>query len=101
MLSERSKVQWDAYVAARSAQTTPFGHRDELHRFLVGVHLRGEPLTAQELRALLDRVTGDDAERDALAAFVEQSLALLRFYDQLVEGEDDNYSDRAEGGFEL
>lgn len=101
MLSERSRVQWDAYAAARTAQATPFGHRDELHRFLVGVHLRGETPTAQELRELLGKVTADDAERDGLTDFVEQSLALLQFYDRLVDGEDEHYTDRVEGGFEL
>lgn len=94
-------MHWDAYVAARSAQTTPFGDRDELHRFIVGVHLSGEPLTAQDLRELLDRVAGDDAERDALATFIEQSLALLTFYDQRPGDDDDYDSDQMEGWLEL
>ena len=101
MLSERSKAEWDAYVAARSAQTTPFGHRDELHRFLAGIHLRGESLTAGELGQLLDQVTDDDAERDSLTDFVEQGLALLQYYDHLVSGENGHGSDGVEGWLEL
>lgn len=101
MLSERTRLQWDTYVAARRAQATPFGDRDELHRFLVGVHLRGELLTAPELRDLLDKVTADAAERDALGTFVENGLALLVSYEGLLAAEDEAYNEGAQGGFQV
>lgn len=87
MLSERSRRQWAAYLAAREAQATPFGDRDELHRFLVGVHRRGEELTAPELRDLLEQSGADPAERDTLAAVVEDGLSLLASYERLVAAE--------------
>ena len=101
MLSERARLQWDTYVAAKQAQATPFGHRDELHRFLIGIHLRGELLTAPELRELLDSATADATERDALADFIEAGLALLASYERIMAAEDEAYADGAEGGFQV
>ena len=101
MISERSRAQWVSYVAARLAESTPFGDRDELHRFLVGIHLRGEQLTAPELRELLDLVSADAVERDTLTEFIEGGLALLQSYDRLVDGEDSAYSNQVDGGFHI
>lgn len=88
MLSERSRLQWDTYVAARKAQAAPCGDRDELHRFMIGVHLRGEQLTAPELGDLLDAAGADAAERDAVSTFVENGMALLQSYDRLVDADE-------------
>lgn len=101
MLSERARLQWDTYVAAKQAQTTPFGDRDELHRFLIGVYLRGEQFTAPEMKDLLDKATADVAERDALGTFVEDGLALLASYERLTAAEDEAYFDGAQGGFQV
>lgn len=101
MLSERARLQWDTYVAAKKAQATPFGDRDELHRFLIGVHLRGEQFTAPELGELLGKVTADVAERDALATFVEDGLALLASFERLTSAEDEAYVDGAQDGFQV
>lgn len=101
MLSERARLQWDTYVAARKSHATPFGDRDELHRFLIGVHLRGEQLTARELRDLLDIATDEAAERDALLTFVEDGLALLVSYERLTAAEDEAYVDGVQGGFQV
>jgi len=99
VLSERSNLQWDTYMAARRAHATPFGNRDELHRFLIGVHLRGEQLTAPEMGELLDRAGADAAERDAIGTFVEDGLALLASYERIVAFEDGAYAD-SDGAFE-
>lgn len=100
LLSERTRLQWNTYLAAKKAQATPFGDRDELHRFVIGVHLRGELLTAAALRDLLDQATGDGAERDALASFVEDGLALLASYERLVAAEaGDDDEGGVHGGF--
>lgn len=101
MLSDRSRLQWDTYLAARQAQATPFGHRDELHRFLIGVHLRGEQLAVAELRELLAKAGTDGPERDALHAFVEDGLALLASYERIVAVEDEADVDGVEGGFQV
>lgn len=101
MLSERARLQWDTYVAARKAHATPFGDRDELHRFVIGITLRGELLTTSELGDLLDKATTDPAERDALAAFIEDGLALLASYERLVEAEEAAYSDGVHGGYQV
>lgn len=101
MLSERTKLQWGTYVAARQARITPFGDRDELQRFLVGLHLRGEELTLPELHALLDQVGLDSAERESLIELVEAGLELLEAYDEIVAAEDAAYDDPEQGGFRI
>lgn len=99
MLSERSRLQWETYLAARRSQATPFGDRDELPRFLVGVHVRGEQLTVPELGELLDKAGSVVAERDAIPSFVEDGLALLGSYARIVAYEDGAYADN-DGVFE-
>lgn len=86
-------------MAAREAQATPFGHRDELHRFLIGINLRDEQLTAPELRDLLEAVPAP--ERDALAGFIEDGLALLASYDRLVAAEDAAYGEGVHDGYQV
>lgn len=101
LLSERARLQWDAYVAAKQAQTTPFGDRDELHRFLIGIHLRGEQLTTGELGELLDQATGEATERVALETLVDDGLALLTSYERIMAAEDAAYDDAAQGGSQV
>ena len=102
MLSERARHQWTAFATARQAHTTPFGERDELHRFLVGIHLRGEVLAAAELGALLDEAGVEGREREDLATVVEAGLALLSAYDRQVEYEEQTYEEAQDhGGFRI
>lgn len=101
MLSERAHQQWTAYAQARAADVSPFGHRDELYRFLVGIHLRGEVLAAAELKELLDEAGVDGQEREELVALVESGLALLEAYDRVVEAEDGAYEDADEAGWRI
>ncbi len=101
MLSERARHQWTAYAEARAAAAAPFGDRDELHRFLVGIHLRGELLPAPELRALLDEAGLEGSERDEAVTLIDFGLALLAFYDRLVENEDGAYVDAEDHGFRI
>ena len=93
MLSERSRLQWDTYLAARRAQTTPFGDRDELHRFVIGVHLRGEQMTAPEPGELLDEGGAGAAERDSMGSVVEIGLALPSSYARIVAFADGAHAD--------
>lgn len=95
MLSERLRRQWDAYLTARAAGPTAFAARDELHRFLAGVHRRGEDLTAAELGELLDAAGAGAADRDALARAVESGLALLTAYDRGADAEEPAHADGA------
>lgn len=101
MLSERARHQWTAYVRARSAEVAPFGDRDELHRFLIGIHLRGEDVAAPELRPLLDEAGLAGEERQDVMTLIESGLALLAAYDRLVEGEDGAYEDSDDHGFRI
>ncbi|MDP9389742.1 MAG: hypothetical protein M3Q48_17955 [Actinomycetota bacterium] len=102
MLSERSRSQWDTFVRARASDTAPVLERDELHRFLVGVHLRGEELTAHELKELLDGTDLGDEDRLALTSFVSSALGLLTSYDAILEEDQRAYEDDpADDGFEL
>ncbi|MGH9179584.1 MAG: hypothetical protein ACRD0N_13645 [Acidimicrobiales bacterium] len=101
MLSERARQQWTSYAHARSADLSPFGDRDELHRFLVGLHLRGEVLAAGDLKGLLDEAGVAGQEREELVALVESGLALLEAYDRVVEAEDSNYDDADEAGWRI
>ncbi|MGH9282703.1 MAG: hypothetical protein ACRD0S_07170 [Acidimicrobiales bacterium] len=101
MLSERARHQWSAYVSARTADLSPFGNRDELHRFLAGIHLRGEVLAAAELKTLLDEAGVEGQEREDLVGLVEAGLALLQAYDRIVDAEDQAYEDVDEAGFRI
>lgn len=102
MLSERSRSQWETFVRARRTGTATVLERDELHRFLVGVHVRGEELTAHELKELLDGTDLDDDDRVALTTFVSSGLGLLVSYDAIVEEDQRAYEDDfADDGFEM
>ena len=103
MLSERARHQWTAFAMARLAATAAFGDRDELHRFLVGLHLRGELLSAAELAGLLDEAGLTGADRDDLVTLIESGLALLTSYDRMRGAEERAYAEEEEehGGFLL
>lgn len=85
MLSERSRSHWETFVRARGSGSAPVLERDELYRFLVGVHLRGEEVTAHELKELLDSADLGDDDRLALTAFVSSALELLASYDAILD----------------
>jgi hypothetical protein len=101
MLSDRARHQWTAFATARKADTAPFGRRDELNRFLVGVHLRGEQLTAAELSDLLDEAGVEGQDREELVSLVETGLGLLAFYERQLEVEERGYEDPEGAGFRI
>ena len=79
-LSERSLAQWAAF--AQSAGPGGLQPADQLlHQFIIGVHRRGEELTAHALKTLVDELdVQPDLARD-LVSFVTPALALLEAYD--------------------
>lgn len=87
MISERSRTEWEGFARARASAAAPFLDSDRLFRFLVGLHLRGEELTAHELKELLDGTGLGEGERRDLTAFVEAALGMLAAYDAVL-GED-------------
>ena len=102
MVSDRARQLWSAYVRARGTGTAPFCERDELHRFLVGLHLRSEVLSAAGLASLLDEAGVEGDERQALVEGIESGLALLDAYVRQVGMEDGAYEDvETFGGFEI
>lgn len=102
MVSDRARQQWGAFVKVRGADTALFRERDELHRFLVGLQLRGEPLSAADLGALLDEADVDGDAREQLVERIEWGLALLHAYGNQVRLDEDAYDevDRCDG-FEI
>lgn len=101
MLSDRARHQWAAYATARKAATAPFGHRDELNRFLVGLHLRGEQLTAAELSDLIDAAGVHGQDREELVSAVETGLELLAFHQRQLEVEERGYDDPEGAGLRI
>lgn len=102
MLSDRARLQLDAYVQARGHGNGPFRAPDETARFLVGVKMRGEPFSAAELGALMDGAGAQGAERDELYTRVEWGLSLLDVYVRHLDLEDSAYTEVHEyGGFEI
>ena len=102
MLSDRARLQWDSYVQARGDDKGPFRARDELNRFLVGVRMRGEPVSAADLAALMDEAGVQGAERDELVTRVEWGLSLLDAHAHQLDLEDSAYTEVHQyGGFEI
>lgn len=86
MVSGRSRRDWQAFVAAAGEQPLD---RELLHRFLIGVHRRGEALYAHDFKTLLEEASLPSDTQEELISFVEPALALLRAYDRvLIEDED-------------
>ena len=93
-LSEHSLAEWAAF--AQSAGPGGLQPADQLlHQFIIGVHRRGEELTAHALKTLVDELdVQPDLARD-LVSFVPPALALLEAYDRArgaaaedIEGDD-------------
>lgn len=101
MLSDRARYQWTAYATARRADTAPFGVGDELNRFLVGIHLRGEQITAAELGDLIDEAGVEGKDREELVTLVETGLGLLSFYERQLQVEERGYEDPEGAGFRI
>lgn len=103
MLSDRAREQWAAYVQARGSDTALFDERDELHRFMVGLHVRGEPLSAADLASLLDAAgLAEGDERDGIVSRIEAGLALLDSYERHLNVEHEVYGEvERYGGFEI
>lgn len=60
---------------------------------LVGIHVRGEEMTAGELAAILDEVALPEAARDEAVAYIESAVHLLDTYDASVRREEASYDD--------
>jgi hypothetical protein len=93
MSSQWARLEWDAYVQTRGHDNGPFRANDELNRFLVGVKIRGELLSAAELAALLDEAGVQGAERDDLVARIEWGLSLLDAYTRQRDLADEAYAE--------
>lgn len=89
MLSERSQVQWHQLTAGEDGRVAALD-REALAPWLVGIHLRGEELSAHDLRGLLDELDLPDDERDGLVAYVEAALGLLATYDVALAFDDED-----------
>lgn len=102
MSSEWARLEWDAYVQTRGHDDGPFRADDELNRFLVGIKIRGELVSAAEMAALMDQAGVRGAERDDLVTRIEWGLSLLDAYTGQVDMADAAYAEVQEcGGFEI
>ncbi|HVM01651.1 MAG TPA: hypothetical protein VM263_03195 [Acidimicrobiales bacterium] len=102
MVSDRGRLQWGAYVQARARDNGVLPAGDELNRFLVGLHMRGEVLAAAELASLLDEAGLEGAERDGLVERIQWGLSLLDAYAHQLDLEESAYEEVHEhGGFEI
>jgi hypothetical protein len=93
-LSEESQALWDAMARGMADGVSHPLDRELLNQFVIGVHRRGEELSAHELKTLAEQL---DAEPELVAevvAFVEPALGLLEAYDRTrptpVDNEDDD-----------
>ncbi len=88
-LSERSLAAWEAFAQSVGEDGGRPLDRDLLIRFLIGVHQRGEELTAHDLKLLADQLEVEPELARQVVAFIEPALALLQAYDRIGEDDDD------------
>ncbi len=91
-LSEQSQEQWGAFARSVSSDVSHPLDRELLDQFLIGLHQRGEELSAHDLKTLVDQLDVDAELAREVVAFVEPALALLEAYDRSrppVEDDDD------------
>ena len=89
-LSERSLSEWSAFAQSAGADASNPFDRDLLNRFLIGVHNRGEELSAHELKTLVDELDMAPELARELISFVGPALALLHAYDRATGFDDDD-----------
>ena len=89
-LSEQSLREWDAVATSMGTDASRPLDRELLNRFLIGVHRRGEELSAHDLALLVGELDVQPELARELVSFIEAGLALLEDYDRLSpEGDDE------------
>ncbi len=97
-LSERSQEQWGAFARSLSSDVSRPLDRELLDQFLIGVHRRGEELSAHELKTLVEQLeVGPELARE-LMAFIEPAMGLLEAYDRSGDGHGDDDDDDDDDG---
>lgn len=81
-LSEQSQEQWGAFALSVGSGVSRPLDRELLDQFLIGVHQRGEELSAHELKTLVEQLEVDPELARELVAFVEPAMGLLETYDR-------------------
>ncbi|MDQ3569287.1 MAG: hypothetical protein M3396_01435 [Actinomycetota bacterium] len=89
-LSEQSMAQWAAFAQAVGSDVSRPLDRELLNDFLIGVHRRGEELSAHELKTLVDQLEVSPELALELVSFVAPALGLLEDYDRARDDDDDN-----------
>ncbi len=92
-LSEQSLAEWEALAQGAGGDVPgPMGP-ELLYQFLIGVHRRGEELSAHELKTLVDQVEmGPELARE-LMDFMGPAMELLEAYDRSLSATDDEEED--------
>ncbi len=81
-LSEQSQRQWEALARSVGSEASLPLDRELLDQFLIGVHQRGEELSAHELKTLVEQLEVDPELARELIGFVEPAMGLLQAYDR-------------------
>ena len=82
-LSQESLQEWEAVAASLGTDASRPLDRELLNRFLIGVHSRGEELSAHDLALLLDELDVQPERARELVSLIEAGLGLLEDYDRL------------------
>jgi hypothetical protein len=92
-LSEQSLAEWEAFARSAGGDVPgPLGP-ELLYQFLIGVHRRGEELSAHELKTLVDQLEmGPELARE-LMDFVGPAMELLEAYDRSLAAAEDDEDD--------
>ncbi len=87
-LSEQSLAEWETFAQSAGGDVPgPLGP-ELLYQFLIGVHRRGEELSAHELKTLVDQMEmGPELARELLD-FVGPAMELLGAYDRSLSAAD-------------
>lgn len=67
--------------------------RELLNQFLIGVHRRGEELSAHDLKTLVDQLDVEPELATELVSFIEPALGLLDDYDRYCRVDPDAHTD--------
>ncbi|MDQ3680681.1 MAG: hypothetical protein M3378_09115 [Actinomycetota bacterium] len=89
-LSEQSMAEWAAFARVAGSDVSRPLDLELLNHFLIGVHLRGEEISAHELKMLVDRLEVSPELALELVSFVAPALGLLEAYDRARSDDDDD-----------
>lgn len=81
-LSEQSHQQWEAFARSVGSDVSHPLDRELLNQFLIGLRLRGEELSAHDLKTLVEELDVGAELALEIVSFVEPALALLEAYDR-------------------